>query len=168
MERKISEQQFLAAYDSYMEAIFRFCYFKTHDKELSQDLMQQTFLKTWAYLKDGHEVENLKAFIYKIAGNLVIDWYRKKKEQSLEDLAEQGFDPVDENMETQRYAEAEWAMKSLDKLEPEDKDLIIWRYVESYTPKEIADMLEQKVNTISVRIHRAVERLKKILHEQEF
>lgn len=167
MENKISEQQFLKAYDSYMEAIFRFCFYKTNDRELAMDLMQQSFLKTWSYLKDGYDIDNIKAFVYKIAGNLVIDWYRKKKEQSLDNLREQGFDLTDISMDIERYVEARWSLETSNKLSLEDHQLIVFCYVEGMSPSEIASVTGKKVNTVSVAIHRAIERLKKILHEQK-
>ena len=167
MENKISEQQFLKAYDSYMEAIFRFCYFKTNDRELAMDLMQQSFLKTWSYLKEGYNIDNIKAFLYKIAGNMVIDWYRKQKDQSLDNLREQGFDVADIGMEIERYVEAKWSFDASGKLSVDDHQLIVLSYIEGMSPKEIAAITGKKVNTVSVAIHRAIERLKKILDEQK-
>lgn len=159
------ERKMVDAYDKHMDAIFRFCYFKTNNTEVSKDLMQQTFLKTWEYMKKGNDVENIRAFLYKIAGNLVIDWYRKKKEISLDELDEKGYDPSDLRINIHKEVEIEWVIKKLDKLEPEEKELIIWRYREDLSPKEIAILRGEKVNAISVKIFRAVEKLKKILHE---
>jgi len=159
------EQKIVEAYDKHMEAIFKFCYFKTSDRELSKDLMQQTFLKTFEYLKKGNDLDNVRAFLYKIAGNLVIDWYRKKKEESLDILVEQGFDIIDSTINLEQDVEMELIIKTLDKLEPEEKNLIILRYREGLSPQEISVITGQKVNAISVKIHRTVDKLKKILHE---
>jgi len=166
MGKEDLEQKIVEAYDKYTEAIFKFCYFKTNDRELSKDLMQQTFLKAFEYMKKGNDLDNVRAFLYKIAGNLVIDWYRKKKEESLDNLIEQGFDIRDSTTNLEQGAEMELVIKTLEKLEQEEKDLIIWRYREDLSPKEISVITGQKVNTISVKIYRAVEKLKKILHKQ--
>lgn len=163
MESPISEKQFIGAYDTYSEAIFRFCYFRTKDRELAKDLMQQCFLKTWMYVQEGNHVENMRAFLYKIAGNLLIDWYRKRKEESLDTLQEEGFEPVDTTMQTDQHAEIGLAMKTLDQLLPQDRELIVWKYVDGLSSREIAKILDKSPGTVSVAIHRAIHRLKEIL-----
>lgn len=61
------EAQFLAAYDEWADAIYRHCFFRVYSKERAEELVQDTFMKTWQYLEKGNEVENLKAFLYKVA-----------------------------------------------------------------------------------------------------
>lgn len=158
------QQKFLEAYDAYADAIFRYCYYKTSDKELSRDLVQETFTKLWTYLQNGNEIRTMRPFLYQLAGNLVIDWYRKHKSESLENLMDQGFDPADTKIDHESRAELQWALANLNKLAQSDRDLIIWRYVEDLSPREIADILGEKENTISVRVHRALERLRKLVH----
>ena len=82
------EQKFLKAYDEYSDAIFRHCYFRVSDREKAKDLTQDTFTKTWEYVLKNGEVTDLRAFLYKVANNLIIDTYRKKKEDSLDDMME--------------------------------------------------------------------------------
>jgi RNA polymerase sigma-70 factor (ECF subfamily) len=173
-----AEREFVAAYDAYSEAIFRFCYFKTSDRELSKDLMQQAFAKTWEHMRphsltdsamstNAVPIVNIRAFLYKIANNLIIDWYRKRKEQSLDTMTEDGFDPVDQTMRTDKRAELGWMMRALGKLDPDDRNLIIWNYLEDIPYSDIARILDEKPTTISVRIHRAIGRMKKILKTDE-
>lgn len=164
MDKKTSEQQFVKAYDDYLEAIFRFCFFKTNNRDLAKDLAQDTFIRAWSYIQEGNDVENIRALLYKIAGNAVIDWYRKRKGESLDNLMEAGFDPVDSGEATDKYAEMQAIYSKLGKLSEDDQQLIVWHYVEDLTPEEIARMLRQNKNNVSVRIHRAVVRLKKLLH----
>lgn len=106
----------------------------------------------------------MRPFLYQLAGNLVIDWYRKHKSESLENLMDQGFDPPDLKTDNESRAELQWALANLTKLAPADRDLILWRYIEDLTPREIAEILGEKENTISVRVHRALERLRKLVH----
>lgn len=165
------EHIFTAAYDDYSEAIFRFCYLKTSDRELAKDLMQQAFTKAWAHMVDenhaGQTIDNMRAFIYRIANNLIIDWYRKKKESSLDNLMDEGFDPKDMSMQTDTYAETELIMRSLDQLEERDKNIIIWKFIEDLPYTEIAKLAKESPGIISVRIYRALKRLKKILHTED-
>jgi RNA polymerase sigma-70 factor (ECF subfamily) len=165
MIKEANEEQFVKAYDQYLEAIFRFCFFKTNNRDLSKDLAQETFMRAWRYLQMGNKVDNMRALLYKIAGNTVVDWYRKRKNQSLESLMESGFDPADPNTATDKHAEMQAVLNNVEKLSPEDQHLILWYYVEGLTAGEIANTLHQKKGTVSVKIHRAVLRLKKILHQ---
>ena len=76
-------EAFTKAYDELSDAIFRHCWFRIGDRERAKDLMQETFTKSWQYISRGEKVDNLKAFLYRVANNLIIDEYRKKKELSL-------------------------------------------------------------------------------------
>ena len=92
MEKENRQQTFLEAYESYNNAIFRYCYYQTSNREIALDLTQDTFLKAWEYLGKGIAVENMRAFLYRVAGNAVIDYRRKKKSGSLDAMTENGFD----------------------------------------------------------------------------
>ncbi len=161
MENEPIKKEFEAAYEAHADALFRYCFFKTGDRELAKDMLQDIFVKAWVYMQDN-KVLLIRPFLYRLARNAVIDWYRKKKVTSLENLMEQGFDPADKQSDTSLFAEKEEAMKMLGKLEPKDQELLIFRFVEELSLSEISDILGEKENTISVRIHRAQERLRKI------
>src|SRR4051812_6244882 len=96
-KNKKVKDDFLDAYNQYADAIFRYCFYKVSNRERAADLVQDTFTKTWIYLSNGKKVANLKAFLYKTANNLIIDWFRKKKMYSLDTLEEVGFDPSFDN-----------------------------------------------------------------------
>jgi len=160
---KLKEKQFIEAYDKYLDAIFRYCYFKTNNRELSKDLAQDTFMRAWSYLRMGNDVENIRALLYKIAGNTVVDWYRKRKHLSLDSLMETGFDPADVESAADKYSEMPIVLNKLDKLSEGDQQLIKWHYVQGLTPEEMSKNLKQNKNIVSVRTHRAVMRLKMLL-----
>ena len=165
MDKTRFEQQFIKVYEDNLDAIFRFCFFKTNDRDLAKDLAQDTFIRAWNYISEGNKVDNIRALLYKIAGNAVIDWYRKRKNESLENLMEAGFDPVDGDLATDKRTELRTIFTLLRKLSDDDQQLIVWHYVDGLKPEEIAEIMKQNKNTISVRIHRAVSRLKKLLHQ---
>ncbi len=154
---------FTAAYDHYANAIFRYCYFKTSDRELAKDLMQQTFLQTWSYLNRGEEIRDFRPFLYRIANNLVVDWYRQKKADSLDNLLEQGFNLPDPKTNPEAEVELAWVFKVLDQLEDKDKELVILRQVEGLPIKEIGQMIGENENNTAVKIHRALKKLRDLL-----
>lgn len=165
MKRRIDEAAFIAAYDEYADAIFRFCYYKVQDRERAKDLMQETFTRAWIYLSEGKEIENLRAFLYKVARNLSVNELVRSKALSMDELAEGGFDPRDATSRTpEEESQIKELLSAIDTLEPDDRDLLIMRYVDDMQVKEIAAILDSAPNTISVRIHRALDRLRSALH----
>lgn len=162
------EHMFLEAYDQYADAIFRHCYFRVFSKARAEELMQEAFMKTWQYLESGREVRNIRAFLYRVANNLIIDEARKKKEESLDRLLEEseGAEPESgDNERMERQAAAREVLEIIKELNAEDREVLIMRYVDDLEPREIAAVLGMSPNAVSVRIHRATQSLKKRLGE---
>lgn len=162
------KDDFLKTYERYADDIFRYCYYKTSDREKAKDLLQDTFTRSWEYLSAGHEIENIRAFLYRIANNLIIDGFRKKKMSSLEELTEQGFDPAADYSERMiNQLDGMMLMKLLPELPEDYREVIIMRLVSELSIKEIAHALKEKENNISVRLHRAIQRFRQIVKEHE-
>lgn len=162
------EEEFLKVYHSHADAIYRYCYFRLYSKEKAHDMAQEAFMKVWQYLSEGKKVDNLRAFLYKVTNNLIIDSVRKKKESSLDALAEDGFEPVDThhpNLDAQ--IDGILLTETLQSLSEEYRDVIYMRYIDNLQPREIAEVLGESVNIISVRIHRGLKKLKQIMEEKE-
>jgi RNA polymerase sigma-70 factor (ECF subfamily) len=152
------------AYTAYADAIFRHCYFRTYSRERGKELMQETFLRAWEYVRKGEKVENVRAFLYRIANNLIIDDFRRHKELSLDALKEQGFDPKGQDEKTiVRDVEDHRVLHVLSLLPKESRELIVMRFIDGLKPQEIGKILKSNPNTISVRIHRAMQDLKTLL-----
>lgn len=160
-----TEQAFLELYDELGEPLYRHCYFRVSSRELAEDLAQESFMRYWDYLATGKAVDNPKAFLYRIAGNLIIDHYRRKKESSLEVLAEDGYDPAgDDASSILAHAEGKHALALLEQLEPQYREILTLRYVDDLGIRDIAEVIGQSENVVSVRIHRGIEKLKTLFH----
>ena len=160
------EAKFIKTYDDHSDAIFRHCYFRVYNRDIAKDITQDTFTKTWQYLADGGEIENIKAFLYKTATNLIIDLSRKKQTISLETIRETGFEPsYDDSKDINNSIEVKRVLKIINKLDTAYKDAVIMRYVEDLSPKDIAKVLRESENNVSVRIHRGIRKLKELLNE---
>lgn len=120
-------------------------------------------MKTWEYLSQGKEVQNLRAFLYRVANNLIIDSSRKKKESSLDAMMDEGFEPMDGADKTAVAAEAGNMLALLDKLDEKYQDVVRMRYLDDLSPKEIALVLGESENVVSVRLHRAIKQLREYL-----
>ncbi len=163
------EKQFLKAYDEHSDALFRYCYFKVFDRDLAKDLVQEAFTRTWVYITEGKEVENLRAFLYKILHNIIVDHIRKKKSVSLDKMLEvDGFAPEgDGQVDVESFAIARELTEKLNLLDDAERDMVHMRYIDDMSVKDIAKVLGVSVNVVSVRIYRATKKLKDILEKGE-
>jgi RNA polymerase sigma-70 factor, ECF subfamily len=165
---KKREQEYVKLYDQFADAIFRFCLFKTSNRQLALDLTQETFIRLWSYMvarEDG--IDNPKALLYTIARNIITDEYRRKSEkhESLDTLVAAGFDPHDtttRSIDTDLIASV---LELFDRLTDEDREILTMRFVDDLSIPEIATVLSVKDNTVSVRIHRALARVKELVEE---
>ncbi len=158
------EEKFLEAYEEHADALLRHCLMRVRDRELAKDIVQEAYSKTWVYMSEGKEIEYLRAFLYRVANNLIVDWSRKKKSSSLETMMEDdGFEPADENIKD--FADvpaAREALKLLSEVDEIYRTAITMRYLDEMSPREIAEALGVSENVVSVRIHRGIEKLSKI------
>ena len=159
----ISKEQFLRAYEEYADALFRYCYFRVSDRETAKDLLQSAFCKTWEYLVAGGKIRNFRAFLYRTVHNLVVDHYRRPNILSLEHLAAEGFDKEEDRRPSplDKLASEE-TIKRLSQLPPLYSEVLFMRYVEDLTVKEIAEILAETENVVSVRLHRGREKLRQL------
>lgn len=161
-----TEKDFLHAYDLYADSIFRYCFYRVYNRERAKDLVQESFTRLWKELACGKTIKNSRAFLYQVARNLIIDDSRKVKEIFLEDS------PDIENIKTEInllekeaiHFEVEQALKLVKELEMEFQEVIILRYIEGYRPQEIAELLKISESLVSVRLHRALKKLKEQLY----
>src|SRR3989344_6356784 len=116
------EPLFLKAYDQYADALFRYCYLRLYDRTEARDMVQETFLRTWRYLGEKGPIENIRAFLYKIATNLIINKNQRKRATSLEALAEKGFDPGFDDRERRiDFLDGLRVMEKLSEIDPKYK-----------------------------------------------
>lgn len=150
--------EFFGHYDRHADAIFRHCYFRLRDRERAKDMTQETFMKAWEYVASGKSVGNMRPFLYKIATNLIIDESRKKRELSLENLSEGGFEAGVKNTD-EKEMDVQLALKIIDELPEGDRELMTMRYVDELSIKEIAEALGKTENAVSVALHRAMKNI---------
>lgn len=160
-----SSQEFERTYDQYADAIFRHCFFRLFNRETAKDLTQETFMKTWDYIVKGNKIDNMRAFLYKVANNLVINEIKRKKpDSSLDQMSEEtDFEPS-ENYRNNPMSKSE-EIEVLDKiksLNPSYRNVLIMRYVNGLEVKEIARLLGESESNISVKIHRGIKKLQEI------
>jgi RNA polymerase sigma-70 factor (ECF subfamily) len=162
------EERFLKAFEEYNDALFRHAYLRLSNREKAIDVVHDTFTKVWSYIRDGYEIETFRPFLYKVLNNLIIDEYRKRKEESLDAMLErEGVDEGSFADLTESTAEVlaatidgKKAFELLEELPDQYREVIILRFVDQLGPSEISTLIEESENVISVRIHRGLKLLR--------
>lgn len=160
--------EFIAAFYRYGPALYRYYFFRVYSQSLAEDLVQETFLRAWRYLSKGKKIENMQAFLYRISRNLIIDLHRKKiargiKEESLDTLLENGKNASALSYDGRIILEQDILLRErlehIQRLSQNHRQVLTMRYVEGLAPKEIAQILDTRPNTISSRIYKATKAL---------
>lgn len=155
-------KQFETLFQTHSDAIFRHLYFRLGNRERAKELTQEVFMRTWQHLAAGKEISYEKAFLYKVAGNLFINEIRTDKtNHSLETLIEEtSFEPSTSEANPLEFSEQAEVMRLLEHVSDSYKTVIVMRYIEGLAVKDIAVILGEKETNISMRITRALEKLK--------
>lgn len=163
---KYTAKEYSKAYDDFADAIFRHCYFRVFNRERARDITQETFIKVWGHIAKGNEIDNLRAFLYKTATNLIIDDSRKKRELSLDQLQDEGMEPqFDHQAKIESKIEATRVLKVLNQVEEKYRDVVVMRYIDDLKPEEIAEIIGETANNVSVRLNRGVAKTRELLKQ---
>jgi RNA polymerase sigma-70 factor (ECF subfamily) len=157
-------------YDKYQPPIYRFIYLKVSHREEAEDLTHQVFLSAWQNIgRFENQGLPISSWLYQIARNRVIDHYRTKKHVlDIEDAPSEAVtqhERLDDQVEYQM--EIEKVKKHLHKLPADYQDILIMRFVEELSNKEIADITGKNAGAIRVLQHRALKQLKKYIENDE-
>jgi RNA polymerase sigma-70 factor (ECF subfamily) len=163
MNTSQKEKDFFTLYEGEADALFRFVSFRMADREKAKDIVQESFLRLWKVLISDKTPENARAYLYRIARNLLIDEYRRVQSSSLDEMMEGGFDKEGEtSISPEEEIDTKEVLRVLRQL-PENYSEILWlRFVEDWRVKDIAESLGVSENAASVRLHRGLQ----ILREQ--
>lgn len=156
--------RFEVVWDTYAVRMYRYIVVQLRSKEEAEDATTTTFIRLWEYVttREG-TIDNLSAFLYRIAKHCVIDAVRRRRPTaSIEELREIGREIRDARVPSRETLEVEemvWA--GLVRLSPDDREILVWRFIEGIPVGEIAGLLSISENATSVRIYRALQKLKK-------
>lgn len=157
-------------YDLYIDRIFRYVVIRVKTREIAEDLAGEVFLRAWEFLIQHKQVSNLNAFLYKIAHNLVVDFYRKKEVKLVPDQMLLGANPGqgarDILQDLQLDADMIVVEKALQDLKDEYREAIILRFIEELGIGEIAEVLEKPKGTVRVILSRGLKALREIMEKQ--
>lgn len=158
--------------------LYSFIFFKLMDRDLADDIFQETFVKIIITLKEGRYNDEGKFIMWakRIAHNLIIDYYRLKakfnkvsettfenEEYSIFDLIAESEENIEERLVTLQINED--LKKMLFMLPENQQEVIKLRFFDGLSFKEIAEQTETSINTTLGRVRYALINLRKIMDD---
>ncbi|CAH0280391.1 MULTISPECIES: RNA polymerase sigma factor SigW [Peribacillus] len=158
----------------YKDKVFQICFRMLGNRQEAEDLAQEAFVRAFVNIRSFNITMKFSTWLYRIATNLCIDRLRKKKPDYYLDAEVAGAEGL--NMYSQiasDMAKPEEEVESLElqetiqveimKLPEKYRSVIVLKYIEELSLKEISEILDLPVGTVKTRIHRGREALRKQL-----
>src|SRR5579863_3243796 len=150
-------------FDRYHSPLYNFYAKLTGDRTLSEDLVQEVFLRILKYRQSYEPGTPFRAWIYQIARNARVDHYRKSRPQvPFEPEMAPAVMPGDP---AQQRQESELLHRALMELPEEKRELLVLCRFQELPYEEVARLVGCGVATVKVRIHRALQELREAFHE---
>ncbi|WP_294183684.1 RNA polymerase sigma factor [Sphingobacterium sp.] len=146
------EQAFFALYDQYSHALFSTIFRMVKDRQVSEEIVQDVFLKVWQKRSTIDPTRSFKSWIFTIAKNDVISWYRKlAKEAAMQENLYQHFEQLylmekEVDIEEKQSALLE---KALNTLSERRREIFVLCKIEQKSYEEVAKQLHISVSTVS-------------------
>lgn len=161
----------------YLKPIYSFSHRYVGGGPDIQDITQDVFIKAWRNLKKFDRNKSFKTWIFSIAKNTCVDFLRKNKktvpfsefedEKGENNFLENVFDPAPLPKEILEKKEmAEVLNSAMMKLPLKYRMVLFLRYNDHFSFQEIADSLDEPLNTITSRHQRAIAKLKEMLSQE--
>ena len=161
--RETYERIFTNLYEEYSDAIFRYVFYRLRNRDEALDVVQVVFSNLWHYIEQGRTIEYPKAFLYRSARNALINSVRDKKAHlSLDELTDGGFEVAYTEADRDELERQQEIVSRIDQIDGSYREVLVLRYVNGLKVKEIAALLDETENNISVRIHRGLQKLKSL------
>ncbi len=175
--QKGDKDQFEIIVNRYSSKIFRYLYYRFHfSKSLSEELVQDVFVKVWINIWTFQEKKKFSSWIYMIAHNISVDWLRKNNNELQNsitpmnyDEARDFWDDIESKDNVKKITESDFKKtliwKLLDELWEKYRDAMILYYFEQKSYEEIAEIMWSNKNSIWSLISRAKKKLKTIIEK---
>lgn len=166
-----NEKALGALLDRYLSLAYNFAFQLTHDREATEDVVQESFIKAWKNIRGWKKGSSFKTWLFAITRNTAIDWLRKRKDLNLsvfeneagkniltETLADETQSPL---LLLERAEDASFVTNLLEELDPLYREVIDLRYGDNLTFKEIGEILKRPLHTIKSQHRRALIALRR-------
>lgn len=156
-------------YDQYAPLIYNYLYRRVHNAQVAEDLTGDVFLRVLqAIQSDQIWHKSFRGWLYRIAHNLVIDYYRKQPVHPAtalpEDLPGHEDDPDSAIARQTASHRLHLAIRSLT---PDQQLVLSLRFGEQLSAREVAEIMDKSVGAVEVQQHRALASLRRILEKED-
>ncbi len=155
-------------YNKYLPQIYRFIFLKVSNKTEAEDLAHEVFLNAWQSLpKYKDQGFPFSSWLYQIARNRTIDYFRTKKPvASLDAFAEEKIELVSTNdINIDDFLQVGLIKSAIHELKEEHQNVLIMRFVEDMSPIQIAEILGKSEGAVRLIQHRAIIELRELLKD---
>jgi RNA polymerase sigma-70 factor (ECF subfamily) len=161
-------EAFTQLYEEYFDRVYRFVFFRVADELLAEDLASQVFLKAWEHLHGYRPRGPFLAWLYAIARNAVIDYYRTRKQVlSLEEvtpIAAQD-DKLEDRLQLEFDVKALQA--AMQRLTQEQQEVITLKFVADYNTAQIAKEMGKSEGAVRALQMRALQSLARAMKKDQ-
>jgi RNA polymerase sigma-70 factor (ECF subfamily) len=152
-------------YDRYIEQIYNYVYYRTSDPDDAEDLTERVFLRAIRHIENYEDRGYpISAWLYRIAHNLVANWYRdnsRREEVPLESVAfSLEFNGEHPEPSVLKEEECQQLMKIIHQLPEDRQQLLILKFVERLTNAEIGEIMDRTEGAIKSLYHRTLVALR--------
>ena len=155
-------------YDIHVDRVYRHIYYRVGNEQDAEDLTQQSFLKAWQAIPRYKKTASpFIAWLLTISHNLVVDFYRTKKDKvhiEAEVLAD-GPASSPENAAEASF-EQQRLRRAILQLGNNEQQVVILRFIEGFEFSEIASLMKKEEGNVRVILHRALVKLRDILGKE--
>ncbi|MBK9748084.1 MAG: sigma-70 family RNA polymerase sigma factor [Chloroflexi bacterium] len=150
-------------YETHVDAIFEYVRYRVDSKSTAEDLTSEVFLRMVRGLANYRDQGTpLRAWLFRIAANLIVDHYRQRKWVSagslLDEVASDDTDPIERLARSEDQLRLHLAIRAL----PEEyQDLLLLRFMENLPHTEIATIMNKSADALRAMQHRALKALAK-------
>lgn len=156
-------------YELYLNEIYRYIYFRIYNHDEAEDLTTKVFLEAWESLikkPRGQRIENIRAWIYRIAHNKVIDYHRTSKiHVSIEDNPDRNLQVAGPESEVEALFISQKLAEGVRQLPANYQQVIILRFINQLSHAEVAAIMQIKESHVRVLQHRALLLVREIMSE---
>ncbi len=163
-----SQEHFSMLYGRYSDKVYSKCLSLLKNEAAAQDAAQDVFLKIFLNLAKFNKKSRFSTWVYSITYNYCIDYLRrKKKEKTILTDEEEGKDPIEEDFDEKEILEMEIERLAfiLDKIPPEDKMVLLMKYREDLSIKDISKAFDKSESAIKMKLKRAKNKVRKLYNE---
>jgi RNA polymerase sigma-70 factor, ECF subfamily len=166
--QKLDREAFGRIYDHFAEKLYKFVYFRVGHKEIAEDILADTFVKAWTKISQVSSAKAFTSWLYQIAKNNIIDYYRVKKVtvdlDEVVDVLEDAASPIDDaNM----MIEQKIVIELIEELPEDQQQIIRYKFFEELENIEIAQIMGKTEVSVRVIQHRAINKLKELLNKKK-